>query len=408
MKSPSGRQSTDVPGRIADHRIRLVRVGSLIDGMGGGAQKDRLITLSRGRIVSIGPYSPEAAALADGVDWSDATAIPLLMDAHVHLAFSGTLDPELRRNQIGCAGAAAWERICSHLQASLDYGVGAVRDGGDCQGAVLQYKVQRKLPIHLSATCWAWHACRRYGRMIGQSPGRNQTLDDAIGQSPQKMDHIKIINSGINSLERFGRETPPQFSREELARACRQARRSKLPVMIHANGSAAVQASVDAGCSSIEHGYFMGSENLRRLAEAGTLWVPTLVPMDALARADVLSPVHRDTARRTLDHQLECVRQAHALGVKMALGTDAGSMGVDHGIAVHKELALMMDAGLSVSAAIQCATLNAAGLMGLERSGALRSGYRADFIVVSGSPEDFPGSLARIKAVCQNGRWIFA
>jgi imidazolonepropionase-like amidohydrolase len=38
---------------------------------------------------------------------------------------------------------------------------------------------------------------------------------------------------------------------------------------VHANGETAVRMAVEAGCDSIEHGYFMGPDNLRRMADNG-------------------------------------------------------------------------------------------------------------------------------------------
>ncbi|AQV01094.1 hypothetical protein [Desulfococcus multivorans] len=54
--------------------------------------------------------------------------------------------------------------------------------------------------------------------------------------------------------------------------------------MVHCNGETPVAIAVEAGCDSVEHGFFMGEENLRRMADMGTVWVPTAVTMKAYAR----------------------------------------------------------------------------------------------------------------------------
>ena len=56
-----------------------------------------------------------------------------------------------------------------------------------------------------------------------------------------------------------------------------------LSVMVHANGEAPVRIAAMAGCRSVEHGFFMGSENLSRMADRGVTWVPTAVTMQAYA-----------------------------------------------------------------------------------------------------------------------------
>ncbi len=242
--------------------------------------------------------------------------------------------------------------------------------------------------------------------MIGLAPTPGESLSQAVARSPQGMDHIKLIQSGINSLDHFGLQTAPQFSETELALVRQFAQARGLPIMVHANGRDAVQSALSAGCESIEHGYFMGQDNLHRMADRQVFWVPTAIPMAALTRDGVLSPAMADVAHCTLEHQLKQIASAHQSGVRIALGTDAGSMGADHGSAVRRELALLVDAGLPLPQAVQCATLNAAQLMGLKYRGALQPGWRADFIALHGRPEHLPASLEKIAGLCIQGRWL--
>jgi imidazolonepropionase-like amidohydrolase len=79
--------------------------------------------------------------------------------------------------------------------------------------------------------------------------------------------------------------------------------------MVHANGHLPVKLAICAGCDSIEHGFFMGEENMRRLADTGVVWVPTAVTMKAYGdylknqghRSD---PSFADVSRKNLEHQL--------------------------------------------------------------------------------------------------------
>jgi imidazolonepropionase-like amidohydrolase len=87
----------------------------------------------------------------------------------------------------------------------------------------------------------------------------------------------------------------------------------------------------------------------------------------------------------------------------MALGTDAGSVGVRHGRAVLEELRLFSDAGLSIQETVRCATLNGARLLGLEKMGLLASGMEATLIAVNGKPEDLPDSLNNIEMILIKG-----
>ncbi|MBN1106460.1 MAG: amidohydrolase family protein, partial [Deltaproteobacteria bacterium] len=207
-----------------------------------------------------------------------------------------------------------------------------------------------------------------------------------------------------NSLRFFGRETAPQFSPEELRGAVQAGHSMGLKVMVHANGKVPVGLAVEAGCDSIEHGYFMGKDNLRRMAERGITWVPTLFAMESLSKGCSPGRPEREIAERTLDHQLELVRTGRDRGVSMAAGTDAGSPGVDHGLAIVEEMRLLLLAGLSLEEAVRCASAGGANLLGLEDGGGVViPGGPATFVATRGSPADLPQSLREPEAVFVGG-----
>lgn len=385
-----------------------ILAGWLIDGLGGPARRNVRITIAQGRIVSLEEFHPDDHRPVS-MDLSNATVLPALMDAHVHLVFSGTRDTQIRQQQLTPSDRQAHAVIRAHLEQHARHGVCAVRDGGDryghvreCVGSTGQRRIEG---VHVSATCWAWHAAGRYGHMIGHSPHHGIGLATALANHLGTINHVKVINSGLNSLKRFGQPTAPQFPLEELKAAVSLAHANALTVMVHANGHAAVAESIEAGCDSIEHGYFMGEENLARMADKSIAWVPTAIPMAALSRDESLTFEQRDVARRTLDHQLEQIRRGLALGVPIVLGTDAGSIGVDHGAAVAQEMALLVSAGLSLEQAVQSATGRAARLLDLPDGGTLMPGLRADLIVVAGSPQNLPSGLASVDMICLEGRW---
>ena len=121
----------------------------------------------------------------------------------------------------------------------------------------------------------AWHAPGRYGALIGRTPFSGHTLAQSNREEEHRADHIKIVNSGLNSLSSFAEETPPQFDTEQIQAAVQAGHDLGLRTMVHANGQEAVRVALEAGCDSIEHGYFMGNDNLLKMAEKGITWVPT-------------------------------------------------------------------------------------------------------------------------------------
>jgi imidazolonepropionase-like amidohydrolase len=398
MQAPS--RSTDQPQSIL--------AGWLIDGLGAPARCNVRITIVQGRIVGLEESQPDGNRPVS-MDLSNATVLPALMDAHVHLVFSGTRDARIRQQQLAPSDQEANAVISAHLEQHARHGVCAVRDGGDRYGHVPEFiksaGTRGIQGVHVSVTCWAWHAANRYGRMIGHRPDHGLDLAAALAKHLHAIDHVKVINSGLNSLKRFGQPTAPQFPLDALKVAVSQAHAKGLPVMVHANGRVPVGDAIEAGCDSIEHGYFMGSENLTRMADKSIAWVPTAIPMAALARDHSLTSEQRDVARRTLDHQLEQIRQGLELGVPIVLGTDAGSIGVDHGGAVAQEMALLVSAGLSMEQAVRSATGRAARLLGIADGGVIMPGRRADLISVAGSPRNLLSGLASVEMICLEGRW---
>jgi imidazolonepropionase-like amidohydrolase len=375
----------------------------LIDGTGRPVQRDTFIGIRDGVIQHVGRTPPPDASWDT---FPHATILPALMDAHVHLAYSGTLSSGVRTAQLAYGPAEAEGAVRRHVAEQWRHGVIAVRDGGDRLGANLCCSrgddASLDPPVTVKACGHAWHAEGRYGRMIGRALPPEGA--DMLAARMATIDHLKVIQSGLNSIDHFGQSGSPQFSGEALRAMVAVAHRFDRPVMVHANGERPVRLAVEAGCDSIEHGYFMGEDNLRRMADRTVCWVPTVVPMAVLGEAVGFTPAQREVARRTVDHQMAQVQKAMAIGVTIALGTDAGSQGVDHGSAVYREMSLFQSAGMHIEQAVQSATSNVARLLQLDRSGELRPGCRADFLVVEAAADDLAEGLAGETSLWMGGR----
>ncbi|MBI9074869.1 MAG: amidohydrolase family protein [Desulfatibacillum sp.] len=385
----------------ANHSLKA---GWIVDGTGDPARKNIFITINKGRISSLDTALPLKAESPALLDYSGCTVIPGLVDAHVHLVMSGAVDPVIREAQLFASYEKAAPVINRHLDEALASGVVALRDGGDWGGHALQF-VREAGPMPVIAKCAgkAWRASKRYGKLVGRAPVEGQSLAEALKNDDQSPDFIKVVGSGLNSLVEFGKQTPPQFSLEELTEAVEAARSMGLDVMVHANGDEPVRIAVEAGCQSVEHGFFMGRENLKRMADKGTVWVPTAVTMESYAQSLPMEDPQRDGALRNLEAQVKLISLARELGVTLAVGTDAGSTGVHHGRSLWREMALFMEAGFSVEEVIQATCRTGAGLLELPDLGVLEAGKEATLVVVKGSPKDLPQSLKNPVAVIVRG-----
>lgn len=383
--------------------------GWLIDGSGGPARPNIRATVAGGLLRSLettGPGSPCTEPAAD-YDWRRFTVIPGLIDAHVHLAMTGSPDEGLRARLREAPFEQVREVIRCNLHTLLCHGVVAVRDGGGARGFALRFARSlgdRTLsPVRIRASGRAWHRAGRYGRLIGRPPAPGRSLAEAVREDEERPDQVKVVNSGLNSLTEFGKQTAPQFDPEELAAAVAAAAGRGCHVMVHANGVLPVRGAVAAGSRSIEHGFFMGPDTLARMADSRVSWVPTAVTMAAYAELFSAGGRDADVVRRTLDHQIEQLASARRAGVTVALGTDSGSPGVHHGRAVIAEMNLMLQAGFPIEAVIRSATADAAPLVAAA-AGPLVPDRPASFVVAPGAPADLPGSLLNVHAVFIDGR----
>ncbi len=389
----------------------LVLGGWLIDGTGSRALKDVGLEVSDGHILAIRKPLPGDRAKYHIIDYSHCTLLPVLVDCHVHLFLSGTNDADSRKHQREASYGAAKSTIQRHIREHLASGVLALRDGGDHGGYALRYK-REGLPredslLKLRVAGKAWHAPLRYGGLLGRTPPLGWSLSRSIARRWKGVDHVKVINSGLNSLRSYGKETLPQFDGPDLAKAAERVHRAGLKLMVHANGELPVRIAIEAGCDSIEHGFFMGRDNLMRMAERGIFWVPTAFTMEACARKSDQGSRESEVAKRNLEHHLEQLRIAEECGVRIALGTDAGSVGVDHGKAVREEMEVFISAGLSLERTIQCASSRGAELLDLrDELGTLAPGQFSSFLVVRGGPDRLPDSLGELVAVYLKGKRV--
>ena len=112
-------------------------------------------------------------------------------------------------------------------------------------------------------------------------------------------------------------------------------------------------------------------------------------------------------AARRWEVSRQIVRTLHAVGVRMLAGTDAPMPLVYPGFALHKELELLVEAGLSPADGLRAATLGPAEFLGLsDSSGSIAVGKRADLLLLDANPFSRISHTQRIRAVVLDGRLL--
>ena len=102
----------------------------------------------------------------------------------------------------------------------------------------------------------------------------------------------------------------------------------------------------------------------------------------------------------------ETVRALKAAGVRILAGTDCGNLGTAHGASLHRELELLVDAGLTPVEALAAATSQTAAAFGLTDRGRIAPGLRADLVLVDGDPTTDITATRKIAGVWKQGRAI--
>jgi imidazolonepropionase-like amidohydrolase len=204
-------------------------------------------------------------------------------------------------------------------------------------------------------------------------------------------------------------EASVEMPTETVAAIVAEAHRLGLKVAAHAQGPAAVTAAVRAGVDSIEHGSLLDETAARLMAERGTWLVPTLYRLHWLkqqAEASRASAAAIERSARAAEQARERQRRAVALGVPVALGTDATV--IPYGLGA-REAAALADLGMTPLQALQAATVRAAALLGWsERVGSLQPGHFADLLAVEGDPLADLAALERVVLVVKAGAVVRA
>ncbi|ADK85222.1 amidohydrolase [Desulfarculus baarsii DSM 2075] len=356
--------------------ICLVAAG--LAGAETTADQPPAVLVRDGRVAALG-HEALAAADCPRLDLPGLWLSPAPLDAHVHLLMRSTLERSL--DEFHQAGVVAVR----------DLGVRPVdpTPGGRPDKAPLVVASGPGLGVKGPGSCWLAH--------------KLQTPDD-FAQAARRavaagVDLLKVFVSGLLSFEYPGQvEHPDAVGEAQLRAVTAVAREAGLTVAVHASGVAAVSRAVACGARSVEHGFFLNEPTWEAMAERGVSWLPTVAPIvthaeDQDGRHDQATI---DNLRRIAHRQMKDLPRGHALGVELVLGTDAGSYGLPHLLAVRREIDLWIEAGVPSETIFDAATSRAARLMGLGgQVGVIAKGARAWLLGLEHDPRRRPELLCR-------------
>lgn len=400
---------------------------------------DALVVLDGETIAAVAPRPGVQYSLPADVhviDVTGRTILPGLIDLHTHLTSDGCFTGQMSEG-----------RLRRQLRANLHSGVTTVVDLGGTPWLKAQRAKARSegwdAPEILLAgpmiTAPGGHPVAAEGKFSGMV--RRVTDPEAARLAVGEIDEAgsDIVKAVLEGGGFGGIRPAPSLAEAQIRAIVEEAHARGMRVFVHVSTPAEAWLALDAGADVLAHVPIsepLPESLVRRLAHDGRPVITTLSAFEGFFRllddpgyvdtpavadhvdpevieacrgADVVSFADTNPftvyARDQIDVARDNVNALRAAGTPIALGTDAGNLYVFHGPAVHRELALLVESGLSPSEAIDAATVKAADALGRHDIGSVRPGRRADLLVVAGNPARSIGDVSRIEMVVRAGRF---
>ncbi len=362
-----------------------------------------------GRVAEI--VDPGTARAGDddvALDLDGATVVPGLVDAHVHLVWSGGSDP------VGLVDREGQEltllRAAGHARDQLRAGITTVRDLGSNWDAAIH--VARAIDRGAIEGPTVIASGRTVIMTGGHDPFWGVPCDgiDAVvrgvrGQVAKGAEVIKTAATGGVYGQAEGEEVgASELTYDELDALTSEAHRRGRKVAVHALGSEGIQNAVAAGVDTVEHGVFLTEEIVEWMARQGTVLCPTVAVYRRMAAGDAPAYAAAKAAEVVAAHRTS-VAMALEAGIDVIAGTDAGAPGMPHPSLV-EEIEALVDCGMPVLDALKAATSRAADALGRPGVGRIERGSVADLTIVDGDPLSDPGVLRSVLGVVRRERLV--
>jgi imidazolonepropionase-like amidohydrolase len=360
-------------------------------------------TISPGEILIVGNRIREAGshvtapAGATKINLGDATIMPGMIDAHVHLFLHPgaedlqTVEESVPQRTLSAAAAAKAD-VMAGFTAERDMGT----EGAKCADVAVRNAINDgSIPgPRMRVSCNAIDITGGHEDAIGYNPDQHvlsnadyaNTSDQIIEvmreQRKGGADFTKIYETGRDHLEGDIFTVPYQYTEAQLAAAVAEAHRTGSRVGVHCTGEPGASFAAEAGVASIDHAYNLSPATMKLMREKQIYAVPTFAIMEYFAAHPPRG--NGDDDRRQLEFHAAQFKTQMAAGVPFAVGSDVGPF--PHGTQA-RELVLMVQYGMSPADVLRADLINGAKLLDWADSiGQLKPGFYADIIAVPGDP----------------------
>ncbi len=398
-------------------QVVAIRAGKLFDARSGTLMPNQVIVIRGDRIADVGA-TVEIPAGATVIDLTNATVLPGMIDAHVHVNTGGVNISQRTLRALANAQidlAAGFTTMLDMDSRGTFYTVD-LRDAinaGNVQGPRMQVVGQS---LNQRATNyypdpetgqryyqgyaetknvngpWLARTAVREAKLHGVDYVKIYTTQDFAGTTHMWRPDATLVNS-------------PSLSFEEVEAIVDEAHRLGIKVACHTYGGDGMRSCLNAGVDAPNHLLELDDEGVRVLLDKKLPFVPTVDDLIALEKEDLAATGGRNSRLKLLE---QAVRRAVAAGVPIVFGSGATSEHIPHG-AQADQFKYYDKWGLGPVKALQTAFLPAARLLNYDMEkqiGSIEKGKFADVVAVSGNPTVDVTEMERVKFVMKGGTVI--
>jgi len=371
----------------------IIKTTTIIDGKGQVLRNKELV-IENGKIVRI-----DAASHKPDIDLSGLTVTPGWIDTHAHPGWyfdkDGRYDPGGRNSKTTPQEGAL--RTEANAYATLMGGFTTIQSLGQPIDVPLRDMIALGVlpgPRILTAI-----------QPITETSGTPEQIRAQVRQLKQQgADVIKLFATA--SIRDGGKMT---MTKEQIDAACGEAKAVGLRSAVHAHASDGARASIEAGCTSIEHGTFLDDATLDLMVAHGTYFDPNfLVLHNYLENKSKFLGIgnYNEEGFAYMEKGLPLVadvyKRARAHHVKIVLGTDA--VAGSHGRNAEEFIYRVKDGGDKPMDALITGTSMAAESLGMRDTiGSIAPGMQADLVAMRGNPLDDITSVRNVVFVMKGG-----